>query len=302
VQRANGPVRFSSLEAQGREIVERLGGEWQRKSGMCRCPAHDDRTPSLSVRLGERQLLFHCFAGCETTKVIRALSAMQLLARDGAARTGGTGESPADPGRRNRGAAARLWAAARSIDHSPAEAYLRSRGLTLTASDLRYHSRTPYGRGLQVIFRPAMLAALRDETGLVAVHRTFLDPRSAWIADLPLPKRALGRLGQGAVRLHPPRDGLLGLAEGIETAMAATELTGVPCWAALGTERFSHVALPASVKRLILFLDNDAGGRRAEKLARETHRGTGTEIEARYPKAGGADWNDVLLQDATPMS
>ena len=300
MQRAHSSVCPTSLEAQGREIVERLGGAWQPNGGMCRCPAHDDRTPSLSVRPGHRRLLFHCFAGCETEQVIRALRALDLLGPKLPARgTATTGES-ADPGRGNRGAAARLWSAARPIGRSPAEAYLRSRSLMLPAFDLRYHPRTPYGRGTQAIFRPALLAAVRDESGLVAVHRTFLDLASARLADLPVPKRALGRLGQGAVRLRPPLGGILGWAEGIENAMAANQLTGIPCWATLGTERFAHVALPASVKRLILFLDNDPGGRRAERLAREAHCGSGVEIEARYPEASGADWNDVLLSGAAP--
>lgn len=292
---AIGSERSTNLEAQGREIVERLGGEWQRRGGMCRCPAHHDRTPSLSIRTGEQRLLFHCFAGCDTGSVIRALSALGLIGP--ALRAGGVGPapSPADPDRRNRGAASRLWAAALSIARSPAEDYLRGRGLTLDVSDLRYHPRTPYGRAAQAIFRPALLAAVRDGSGLVAVHRTFLDPRSASLADLPLPKRALGRLGEGAVRLGSPRDGLLGWAEGIENAIAATQLTEIPCWATLGTERFAHVALPSCVDRLILFLDNDAGGRRAEKLARDAQAGSGIAIEARYPRSPGADWNDVLL-------
>ena len=46
VQCPNSSVSPTSLEAQSREIVERLGGAWQRNGGMCRCPAHDDRTPS----------------------------------------------------------------------------------------------------------------------------------------------------------------------------------------------------------------------------------------------------------------
>ena len=294
VQCPNNSTACSSLEAQGREIVERLGGEWRRGSGMCRCPAHDDRTPSLSVRLGARRLLFHCFAGCATREVIRALSSLQLLAPGPPAGRHETAATPADLGRHNHGASIRLWAAARPIGRSPVEYYLRSRGLAFEASDLRYHPRTPYGRGPQAIFRPALLAAVRDESGLVAVHRTFLDPSTATLADLPLPKRALGRLGQGAVRLRPPEDGILGWAEGIETALAATLLTGIPCWATLGTERFGRVALPATVKRLILFLDNDSGGHRSEKLAREAQGGC-VAIEARYPEAAGADWNDVLL-------
>jgi hypothetical protein len=78
--------------------------------------------------------------------------------------------------------------------------------------------------------------------------------------------------------------------------MAATQLFGIACWATLGTERFAKAALPPGISRLILFLDNDPGGRRAEKLARETHQGSGVEIEARYPRRAGADWNDVLLE------
>ncbi|HYJ51576.1 MAG TPA: toprim domain-containing protein [Allosphingosinicella sp.] len=285
----------TSLEVEGQEIVERLGGEWSPKGGMCRCPAHDDRTPSLSVRPGARRLLFHCFAGCETIRVIAALGALGML-RAGRKAHHGVGPAPVEADRRNAGAAARLWAAARPIEGSPAESYLRGRRLMLAVSDLRYHPRVPYGRGALAIFRPAMLAAVRDNAGLVAVHRTFLDPRTAGLADLALPKRALGRLGQGAVRLFPPGDGMLGWAEGVENAMAAASLFDIPCWATLGTERFARAALPTGITRLILFLDNDAGGRRAETLAREAHRGSAVEIEARYPRAAGADWNDVLLE------
>ena len=296
MQRPNRPAGNASLDAQGRRIVERLGGEWRPGGGLCRCPAHDDRTPSLSVRPGERRLLFHCFAGCETEKVLRALAGLQLLGSASAPCATPAASTPADPDARHRGAAERLWAAARPIRGSPAERYLQSRGLTIAASDLRFHPRTPYGRGAAVLFRPAILAAVRDESGLLAVHRTFLEPSTARLADLPLPKRALGRIGRGAVRLRPPQGGMLGWAEGIESALAATQLTGIPCWATLGTERFAHVALPPSVPRLILFLDNDAGGRRAEMLARKAQRGC--EVEARYPAAAGADWNDVLLGGA----
>lgn len=41
---------------------------------MARCPAHDDRNPSLSVTEGEDgRILLHCFAGCETEDILRAL-------------------------------------------------------------------------------------------------------------------------------------------------------------------------------------------------------------------------------------
>ena len=282
------------IDAEGRALVETLGGRWTPDGGMCRCPAHDDRTPSLSVRPGERRLLFHCFAGCESIAVVRALRALHLVS-DMSPRLRRHAPHPAiDPGQRNRGAASKIWRDACPIEGTPAEAYLTGRGLLARPAELRYHPQTPDGSGSNVLFRRAMIAAVRDQHGFVAVHRTFLDPRSPCAPSLHPRKRALGQLGQGAVRLQPPRFGTLGWAEGIETAMAATALSGIPCWATLGTERFAHVALPACVHHLILFLDHDKGGRRAEALARDAQQASGVAIEARYPPRGGMDWNDVL--------
>lgn len=46
-----------------------LGTRWS-----ARCPAHDDRTPSLSVSNGnDGRVLLRCWAGCETLAVLRAL-------------------------------------------------------------------------------------------------------------------------------------------------------------------------------------------------------------------------------------
>ncbi len=137
-----------------------------------------------------------------------------------------------------------------------------------------------------------MIAAVRDEAGLVAIHRTFLASDGHGLATRQPSRAALGLLGSGLVRLAPASE-LLGLAEGIETALSASALFGVPCWATLGTERFQRITLPASIDRIILFLDNDAAGRRAEVLAR-AHFQQVAVIDARYPERPGADWNDVI--------
>lgn len=55
-------------------LLERLDGARQngRDQYLAKCPAHDDRSPSLSIRdLGDR-LLIHCFAGCDAAQVVEA--------------------------------------------------------------------------------------------------------------------------------------------------------------------------------------------------------------------------------------
>jgi hypothetical protein len=41
---------------------------------IARCPAHADRSPSLTIRdLGDGRILLHCFAGCEVLHVLQAI-------------------------------------------------------------------------------------------------------------------------------------------------------------------------------------------------------------------------------------
>lgn len=287
-------LKFARLERRAREIVDSLGGTWRRDKGMCRCPAHDDSTPSLSVSLGRHAILFHCFAGCSNEEVIAALARHGVRARE---LFDGSGEplpernfqESADPN------ACRLWRAAAALADSPAEQYLRSRGIVQTSPDLRFHGKTPLGPKGAVRFLPAMLAAVRTDLGVIAVHRTFLDSKTARLAAMERPKRALGGLGRGAVRLSSPRGGRLGLAEGVESALSAMQLFGIPCWATLGNERFGLVTIPESVRELHLFVDHDAGGMLAEERAREAYAFEGRRIVTRCPDRPGEDWNDVLV-------
>ncbi|MEO6094107.1 MAG: toprim domain-containing protein, partial [Novosphingobium sp.] len=189
----------------------------------------------------------------------------------------------------------RLWQAAGTLQESPAEAYLSARGITQFSQELRFHGKTPLGPRGAVRFLPAMLAAVRTDVGVVAVHRTFLDPARARLARFEQPKRALGRPGKGAVRLAAPQNGRLGLAEGVETALSAMQIFDIPCWATLGNERFGLVAIPPSVRELFLFVDHDAGGAVAEDRARQAYALEGRRIVTRPPDLTGADWNDVLM-------
>jgi hypothetical protein len=44
-------------------------GEW-----IARCPAHDDRSPSLSIKdEGDGRTLIHCFAGCGANEILKSV-------------------------------------------------------------------------------------------------------------------------------------------------------------------------------------------------------------------------------------
>lgn len=64
------------------KICSELGGKMVGNRGRCRCPAHDDLSPSLCVTAGEK-LLVHCFAGCTQAAVIEALQARGLWIQRG---------------------------------------------------------------------------------------------------------------------------------------------------------------------------------------------------------------------------
>ncbi len=57
-------------------LISRLDGVKETGAGryLSRCPAHDDRSPSLAIKDGDDgRVLIHCFAGCETADVLSAI-------------------------------------------------------------------------------------------------------------------------------------------------------------------------------------------------------------------------------------
>lgn len=60
-------------------IVWALHGHRAGTGWMALCPAHDDRSPSLSLSIREGRLLWYCHAGCTQDAVRRALTQRSLL-------------------------------------------------------------------------------------------------------------------------------------------------------------------------------------------------------------------------------
>ena len=283
-----------SLAETARRICESRGGKWSGTKGMACCPAHDDRTPSLGVSLGRQAILFHCFAGCDQQSVLAALAREGFEAPALFSGSATTNEPESTSTRKPSAAALRIWRDAQPLRASPAKAYLESRGILAASSALRFHPRTPLGPKGRTRFLPAMIAAVSLDEGPIAIHRTFLSTEASGKAAFEKPKRALGALGEAAVRLFAPASGKLGLAEGIESAMSAYALTGIPVWATLGNERFGLVSVPESVTELHLFVDHDAGGELAASRGLAAYEQEGRTIHVRKPSSHDTDWNDEL--------
>ncbi len=57
------------------DILQKLGAVNPQRDGswIARCPAHDDREPSLHISLSGEHILLHCFAGCRVEDICSAL-------------------------------------------------------------------------------------------------------------------------------------------------------------------------------------------------------------------------------------
>jgi putative DNA primase/helicase len=147
--------------------------------------------------------------------------------------------------------------------------------------------------------RPAMVALMQAPDGRASmVHTTFLteDGNKAPMDNCRL--MMPGTIAEGSAVRLAPHDDVLGIAEGIETALSATVLTGIPCWSALNEVLLQKWVAPPEVSRVVVFGDCDAnyvGQSAAYMLARKLSRQKNPpSVEVRIPATIGHDWNDVL--------
>ncbi|HMH29046.1 MAG TPA: toprim domain-containing protein [Steroidobacteraceae bacterium] len=175
--------------------------------------------------------------------------------------------------------------------------YLASRGLWPLPPDctLKAHATVEYWHGGARVGRyPAIIADIVDVAGeLVTCHVTYLHRRDK-ITDYE-PRKILNAMTARtgcAVRLMPATE-VLGIAEGIETALSASVLDAIPVWAALNTSLLSKFEPPPGLLRLRIYADRDEPGLTATIHLMERLQGR-VALEIRIPSAPHKDWNDVL--------
>lgn len=208
-----------------------------------------------------------------------------------------------------------VWLESKSVHHPDAEPvrlYLQSRGLDGWLPNwpsIRFHSKMQYRdeNSNLIGHYPAMLALVEKGNEAITIHRTFLTPKGCK-APVDSPKKMMpapsNKLVVGsAIRLGNPGR-VLCVTEGIETALAVIEVTGMVTWPLISATIMSQFVIPAGVEKLMIWSDLDrscAGSLAATKLA-ELAKAQGVEAVICEPKgpipvnSKSVDWLDVLNQ------
>ena len=282
-------------------IAKALGGRKAGSGWTARCPAHDDRKPSLSIRDAEdNKVLVRCHAGCDQERVITALRTRGLWAENRphllsriARRTSVEHKPQHDDARRSEAALA-IWQSAQPAQGTTVETYLASRGIDLPPPEaLRFHAGLKHPSGG---IWPAMVALVTsgaDGTPL-AIHRTYLAHDGAGKAPVESPKMMFGPCRGGAVRLAPPGDVLM-VGEGIESSLAAMQASGHPAWAALSTSGLRSLDLPTNVRDVIILADGDESGEASARDCAWRWKREGRRVRIARPPQG-MDFNDMLVR------
>ncbi len=195
-------------------IAKALGGRKAGGGWTARCPAHDDRSPSLSICDQDGKVLVRCHAGCQQAKVIAVLRPRGLWTKNGERSPSRTGhrklvdrESDHDEATRTEAAIA-IWQSAKPAQSTPVATYLESRNIHLPPpTALRFHAGLKHPQGGYWPTIVALVTNGADGTP-IAIHRTFLARNGGGKAPVDPQKMMLGPCRGGAVRLAEPGDRL----------------------------------------------------------------------------------------------
>jgi putative DNA primase/helicase len=194
--------------------------------------------------------------------------------------------------------AQRIWALGQPLSRCPAAAYLRRRGVRRDLPGpeaARYVSQAPtaaYADRSRT--RPALVLGVRRPDGMItAVELTYLTPGGHRAQDLKLSRKTVGVIpSSSAVRIDAAAPKLL-VAEGLLTALSASERFALPAWALLSTSNLRGWSAPEGVEAVLIAGDNGADGEASAARLAVRLEGQGVAAEMVFPPAAYGDWPDL---------
>ena len=182
---------------------------------------------------------------------------------------------------------------------NPVSLYLRKRGLSIAPGLWWSPGVTYWDAGKPGPVLNAMVATLRAPDGTaLSLHLTYLTKHGvkAEVDSVKKIMPPISSLGGSAIRLAEPVGGVIGIAEGIETALAVRDIFGVPCWAAANATLLEQFQPPEGITGVHVFADNDAnfaGQKSAYALANRLSI-AGYGVSVRVPDHPGQDFADQI--------
>ena len=176
--------------------------------------------------------------------------------------------------------------------------YLESRALVASPLLLAHSAAEYWQDGVSAGTFAAMVGLVSAPDGRpLTYHRTFL--LDGQKAPVPSPRKIMPAAGDttgAAIRLWPV-SASMGIAEGIETALACHQLFGIPTWSAISAGGLERFIPPAGITELMIFADRDAsytGQAAAFALAKRLVQHTAIRVRVSLPDDMG-DFNDQLV-------
>lgn len=274
------------------------------------CPFHSERTPSFTVN--DALSFAHCFGCGWHGDVIRVVMDMERCDFRDAYRRLASDDLPTwTPQERTKAEAEerlerladerdaqRFYKESVPYRGTPAEAYLRARGITAELPDCIRFGQIPSWRSKETgewgRKHPALICGCANGTGeIVGIQRIFFEGNDPSLGKARC-KLSLGTIRGSALRLGPPADTIM-MAEGPEDGMSLhQEGAGIPVWVPFGTSMMPQVQLPSIVRKVIIAGQNNTAGRVAVNKAAIAMAERGLDVEYVWPAAEFDDWNDWL--------
>jgi hypothetical protein len=250
------------------ERVRKVRGGW-----VARCPAHEDRNPSLSLTVKEGKVLIHCHAGCtfESICVAIGIKTSDLFLNNR------PGPAPARPRtaaipKANRSVRSQKFGGTEEdvermhrdlVKNSQVQMYINSRGISLSVAEklrwgaTKWRFRNDQGRWVEKLalavphYREGKLVGIKFKT--IDGTKLFSQLPGSSIEGL----YALGQLDPNAgdvLVLEGPEDAALAISHGFNAVAINAAHAGVPA---------SDIAVLCQQARIFLIGDQDAAGQRA---------------------------------------
>ena len=280
--------------ALGMKLARRMGGEIR-----VQCPVHGGSQPSLGIRMKGNKVVWCCHAGCDGKEVMQSLMEMGVIERTGrmqdyqSAWARGNQAQAQKQIELGRQIAKRKWMKGvweGSTADLPREVFDYFQGRSIDY-DVCVSAFRP-GNVRWSDKRKCLVARVTDsQSNGIGLHITNI---------LTGDRKCHGTTKGGIIRLFDPSNGPpVAIAEGLETAIAYAQMTGMPTSSAINANGIASFSIDDfgpvdGIHHLTVAADFDGAGITAfERCKRLNER---HDVVMDLPNEYGQDWNDKLIK------